>query len=126
MRRYMKLPVLHPHFHVKVFYPADRSTAAGLSRLSRRALRIDRAAASPVLPVQHPVDHRRGASDAGLDRHGAGRAIAAARPALHAGVAIPYPDAFFIDQEHPVGTDLQADAAPGARIPVDLQRNHIL
>jgi len=61
-------------------------------------MRIDCAAAGAVLPVQHPVNHRRGLpTDAGLGRHSAGRAIAAECPALHAGIAIPYPDAFPVD-----------------------------
>jgi hypothetical protein len=107
------------------FFPAVRLTAAGLFRLARRIPRIDRAAAGAVLPVQHPVEHGSGTSDAGLDRHSADGAIAAARPALHAGVTIPYPDAFIIDLQHPMGADLQADAATGAGIPIDLQRNDI-
>jgi len=106
--------------------PTTPSTATGsLGLACRRILRIDDAAAGGALPVQHPVDHRGGASDAGLNGNGADRAIAAARPAFHAGIAIQDADTSFSDLQHPMGADLQARAAAGALIRIDHQRDHI-
>ena len=95
-------------------------------RFRRGILRIDDAAAGVILPIQHPVDDPGGASDTGLDGHGADGAISAAGPAFHTGIAIPDADPFLIEEQYLVGADLRTRAAPRTQLRVDPQGDYVL
>ncbi len=109
-------PVLHNS-------PPAISTAF-LFPTARRVRLIDRAAAATLSPDQRIDDGGR-AADAGLDRYGVERAVAAAGAAFHAGV--PVADAYVgpIHLEDPVRADFQAHPAAGAFFLVKFQGDDI-
>jgi hypothetical protein len=75
---------------------------------------------SAALSSQQGVDDSSRTADTGLYRNGTNRAIAAARSAFHAGIAILDCCMFAIHFKHFMGTDFQAHPAAGAFIFVEL------
>jgi len=83
------------------------------------AVGFDRTAAFISLSSQHGVDNSGRAADAGIHKNSSKRAIAAAGPAFHAGVAILNDDMGVNHFKNLVGANFNAHSAAGAFILIE-------
>jgi hypothetical protein len=90
-------------------------SAAGRLFIYRTGLLgVIEAATGTVIPAQHGIDDRLGATDTGLDGYGIEGTIPAAGAAFHAGIAVLNRDVGSVHFEHLVRADLKAHSTAGA------------